>query len=387
MKPTEEHIRKIGVARYFKDESPKSIYTSLNRSKQWLFKWIKRSESGDEDWYINRSRAPNHPQSIDNEVREEILRTRDRFEHEHLFCGAQSILWQLQEERWSNLPSISTINRILKNNNRIKRRSGPYQPKGKVYPALPGALPNQVHQADFLGPRYLKGPIRFYSLNIVDVATKRGAARPVPNRIITTTTKALWSIWFSLGIPDFLQFDNELVFRGSNRYPRALGGLIRLCLLFDVEPIFIPVSEPWRNSIVENFNLQLQDKWLRKTIMRTWEELREGASQFEKKHNSLYRYSKLKGKTPLQALESFNRSLRFPESTEPPEKLEKPTKGKVHLMRFIRSNRKLNIFGEEFSVNPDLVYEYVRATIYVKEQKLKLYQDSKLAQVFDYALI
>jgi len=60
----------------------------------------------------------------------------------------------------------------------------------------------------------------------------------------------LWSIWWRLGIPKYLQVDNELVFYGSNRYPRAMGALIRLCLLNNVEPWFIPVRESWRNGVV-----------------------------------------------------------------------------------------------------------------------------------------
>jgi transposase InsO family protein len=33
-----------------------------------------------------------------------------------------------------------------------------------------------------------------------------------------------------------------------------MGPLIRLCLHHGVEPWFIPVSEPWRNGVVEKFN-------------------------------------------------------------------------------------------------------------------------------------
>jgi hypothetical protein len=36
--------------------------------------------------------------------------------------------------------------------------------------------------------------------------------------------------------------------------------------------------------------------------MRTADELRKGTLAFEQKHNSRYRYSKLNGKTPLEAL-------------------------------------------------------------------------------------
>jgi len=47
--------------------------------------------------------------------------------------------------------------------------------------------------------------------------------------------------------------------------------------------------------------------------------------------------------------------------------------GKIHLIRFIRNDRILHIFGEKFLVKPDCQYEYVKATIYVKEQCLRIF--------------
>jgi hypothetical protein len=37
-------------------------------------------------------------------------------------------------------------------------------------------------------------------------------------------------------------------------YPRSPGLVIRLCLHFGIQPVFIPVSEPWRNAVIESFN-------------------------------------------------------------------------------------------------------------------------------------
>jgi transposase InsO family protein len=81
-----------------------------------------------------------------------------------------------------------------------------------------------------------------------------------------------------------------------------MGPLIRLCLRYGVELWFIPQSEPWRNGVVEQFNHHYQQKFLDRVPMHTVDELREGTLVFEQKHNSRYRYSKLNGKTPLEAL-------------------------------------------------------------------------------------
>ena len=47
---------------------------------------------------------------------------------------------------------------------------------------------------------------------------------------------------------------------------------------------------------------------------------------------------------------------------------------------------KLNIFGELFPVAPDLIYEYVVATIDVKDQKLKLFLDKTQVDELVYKL-
>jgi len=53
------------------------------------------------------------------------------------------------------------------------------------------------------------------------------------------------------------------------------------------------------------------------------------------------------------------------------------------LIRFIRSNRILDIFEEKIPVNKSLVYEYVRATVIIKEQKIKLFHQNNFVDEFD----
>ncbi len=51
----EEKIRKAAIRRYILEgESPKSIYTSLHRSKQWFYKWLNRYQTFGKEWNKNR---------------------------------------------------------------------------------------------------------------------------------------------------------------------------------------------------------------------------------------------------------------------------------------------------------------------------------------------
>lgn len=55
----------------------------------------------------------------------------------------------------------------------------------------------------------------------------------------------------------------------------------------------------------------------------------------------------------------------------------------AYLVRFIRSNRALDIFGEKY--NLPVEYEYVMAIIDNASEKLKLYVDSNLVKKFSYS--
>jgi putative transposase len=388
MEEENKQQRIFAVQRFKSGESPESICTSLGKSKAWLYKWIGRHLEKDDSWSESRSRRPLTVSTYTSAEIEEIVKmVRLNLYNKDLFCGAQAIHWEMEELGVKPLPSIRTINRILSRNELTYRRTGKYEAKGTAYPKLPSLLPNQTHQADLVGPCYLKGPVRFYSLNVVDTATVRCGLYPSPSKSGQSILDGIWAIWTRMGIPNHIQIDNAMSFFGSPTHPRGMGPLIRLCLHNDVEPWFIPMAEPWRNGMIENFNNRYQQMFLGKIIMATEGDLKAGSLIFEQRHNSRYRYSKLGGKTPLKALAASNTKLRFPIEVEAPRhRLKKPDTGRYHLVRLIRSDLKLNVFGEIFRVPPELQLEYVVATINVKEQKLKLFLDKTQVDEFRYKL-
>ena len=82
--------------------------------------------------------------------------------------------------------------------------------------------PGHIHQADLVGPRYIKGDGRFYVLNTIDLFSHASHGVPIRSKDDDAVVLALLDTWKSLGVPEFLQVDNELCFRGSNRYPHSL---------------------------------------------------------------------------------------------------------------------------------------------------------------------
>jgi len=192
--------------------------------------------------------------------------------------------------------------------------------------------------------------------------------------------------WKVVGLPDFLQFDNELSFRGSNRYPRSLGLILRLCLYYGVHPVFIPVGEPWRNVEIEHFNDTYDKKFFRRQWFSSYAMLKRQSKNFQRFHNRHHRYSCLKGKTPFEVIanEDF-RPITIGANTKLPV-IDYIPDGNISLIRFIRSDRKLDIFGEKFEVSKDLVYSYLRAIIVTEIHALQVYLGDELIQIFEYRL-
>jgi transposase InsO family protein len=367
-----EEERAQAVARARAGESITAIAASLGRSRKWVYTWRARAAGADETWAADRSHRPvSHPRAMPAEVEEAVRMARLELYNEGLLCGAQNIRWHLDELAFTPVPSVRTINRILTRQGLTHRRTGRYVPKGKRYPALPAPTANALHQVDYIGPCYLKGPVRFWSLNTVDVATGRCATEPVARCTGQATVEALWATWHRLGCPAALQADNTPAFFGSPTHPRGMGPLIRLCLAQGIEPWFIPLGEPWRNGVVEKFNDHYGSKFLARVTVPSFAALGPASRTFEAKHNSRYRYTQLGGQTPSEALRREARPLRYPPRERPPQApLPKPETGRYHLVRFIRSDLRLDVFGEALRLPPEVEYEYVVATVEVEQQRL-----------------
>lgn len=379
----EKELREGAIRRYENGESPKEICQSLGRGKTWFFKWLKRSQHDGENWAKDHSKRPHHiRKKVDNIMEQAVIDARKSLEKQlYAQIGALAISFNLKHQG-IDPPPIPTINKILKRNKLVRKRPK-YIAKGVDYPSLEIAYSNYLHQFDMLGPRYLKNDGRFYSGNIIDAYDRRCSVNPMRRKNRIYVTNGLIRSWQTLGIPEYLQIDNILSARGSNRYPHSFGLVIRLCLELGIQPIFIPIREPWRNGIVERFQDVFDKMFFRVQYFKGFEHLLHQARGFEVFHNQNHHYSTLEGKTPLKKC-SGNIKL-LPSNYMLPQKLG-IAPGYVHLIRFIRSNRILDIFGEKFPMPMDVEYEYVWATIDTSKEKLFVYHDSNLVEEIDYPL-
>lgn len=118
----EQDLRKKAINLYLKGATPKSIYSELNRSKNWFFKWLKRYQTGEPDWYKDKSRAPKRqPAAISEVDRQRIISVRARLDSQKFAqIGVSAIKWELSKAGFG-FPSDRTINRVLKKEGLVKK--------------------------------------------------------------------------------------------------------------------------------------------------------------------------------------------------------------------------------------------------------------------------
>ena len=144
----EEELRQTAISRHIQGgESPKDVYTSLNRSKNWFFKWLTRYRTGSPAWFKEQSRAPKtRPSEIDQTAKELILSTRQHLvDAPYAQIGVSAIKWELKKQDLP-FPSDSTINRVLKREGLVKKNSLCAQ-RGRI-PLLHRSLGMQQYPPD-----------------------------------------------------------------------------------------------------------------------------------------------------------------------------------------------------------------------------------------------
>lgn len=373
----EEGLRKDAVRRHLAGESAGDIAADLERTERWVYKWVARYEESGPQWFEARSRGPKRrPRATPDETVALVLAARDRLESDpRAQRGAVAIAWQLvcMDVPRSKLPSLRTIELIIARYGRAKprrARKDRYQPKGVPYPfGSEGVGVGVLHQIDAVGPRYLDGGQEVHSLNVMDVGSHRAALEPLVYPTPAAFSHHLLRAWGRLGLPSVAQLDNHPSMRGDIKRGRVFGPVVRLCLALGVRVRFIPIKEPWRNGVIEHFQDVFDKSFFRTERFTDPTHLKRRSRVFERFHNAEHRYSVLKGRTPDEALTASGVLVAMPPaSLDIPERL--PRRGHIEAVRFIRSDRILNLFGEKILLPERVVHQYVVATIQVRARRL-----------------
>jgi hypothetical protein len=171
--------------------------------------------------------------------------------------GAEAIRQALLDQGVPQPPAVRTINRILARRGALdgrKRTRRPPPPVGWYLPGVAGAL-TELDSFDIVEGLVIRGGPQVEVLNGVSLHGGLIVSWPTLSPVTATfTISALTEHWRQVGLPGYAQFDNDMTFQGTHRYPDALGRLVRLCLSLGVVPVFVPPREMGFQAMIESYN-------------------------------------------------------------------------------------------------------------------------------------
>ncbi len=379
-------------------DKPSNICIDAGRSEKWLFTWVKRFKTGEEEWYRSQSNAPKkHGRKTRKDIESTIVNIRKALmagnEHEskYLGVGADAIQYRMVKQGFSKdeIPSVSTIKRIVKTHGlKVNKRERYKRVKSKKrYTILNPAQIDEMHQMDFVGPRFIKGYGAVSSLNLIDVVSNRVHIEQYDTKSTDNIIDFLILYWRNNPIPRYLQVDNGMYFIGDFKYPRGFSRFLRFCLYVGVEVVFINPKSPWMNGSIENFNGWFDEKFWAKETFTNLEDMRAKSTHFVGQYNDLSAWKhKNQSLEQIKPVRILNNSIEIP--------LEKLplTKGRIHFIRMVDNGGEISVLNEAFKVGKEFISEYVWATICLEKQMLEVFYRAKdpdttvLIEKFEYKL-
>ena len=374
-------------------QSVEVICQTLERSREWFHTWWRRYQARGAAGLYDVTRARQHTALISPEMERTILAIRKRLESSYhpqtryALIGASTIQAELKALHIRAVPCVRTIERVLQRNGVTlpKVRLAHFLP-AHVYPTPQAQDSNQLHQVDLVGPIYLKGQKqRYYIFVCKDVYDGAVCLKLGRSRKIETVVAFLGDCWKELGRPKQVQLDNAREYLGWGPAARYLSRMIRLCLRFEVEPIFIPPARPQYNGSVENFNGWFQPRLFQRHFTRVGALKRE-LQRLQETVNTQHVQRRLGGLTPEQ-YRRRKRLQKLPPRFVVPTDALPVAAGRVTFIRQVTRQGAVHLLSQTFSVGKRLKGQYLKVVLDTQRAHLTVYVKGRICKRWNYPFL
>jgi putative transposase len=374
--------------------SVKQICSALGRGETWFHKWWHRYLGAGPEGLYDSTRACGHvARRIPPELERAILSVRRRLQAHaspatrYSLIGAAAIRTELKSLGIRPLPCERTIERVLQRNGVTlpRVRLAPLLPR-QQYPGPQARASNQLHEVDLVGPIYLRGrPHRYYIWVGKDAFDGAVCLRLASSRRMEEVLWFLGECWKDLGRPAQVQLDNARELSGWGPAARSLSRVIRLCLRFGVEPVFIPAGEPQFNGGVENFNGWFQPRLFQRRFARPGD-LRRELVRLQEAVNTQHVHPRLGGLTPAQHRRK-SRLSKLPAGFVVPTDRQPIAAGRVTFIRRVSPAGTVTVLSQSFRVGKRHRGLYLRLVIDTGRGWLTAYLDGRVLERWPYKLL
>ncbi len=333
------------------------VAQQLDHTEQWVRKWWRRYVRDGWAGVVERSRAPRRvPRRLPDEVKRQIILVRSELEAEAVsgkglkYIGSRAVRTRLKAQGCKPLPSITSIERVLRDAGMTKPRRKVEKPE-VIYPHVRPTRPLQLIQVDIV-PHYLTGGTRIPCFNGIDVVSRCAAGMAYEGRRSADAGDFHILLWQVLGIPEYNQVDNDGCFDGGHTHPYVIGHVARLALYVGTELIFSPVYHPESNGYVERFHQEYNRHVWDDTYFSDIAAVKEESNRFFALYCDSSHHSALNGRTPQEV--HGEPPYRLPSGFTPPPGRLSLYEGRLHFIRQVRPDGTVSVLNVSWAVpNPN----------------------------------
>lgn len=368
----EFRLRRKAIRMRVQGSTQQEILARVHRGRAWLSKWQKRFEQQGVSGLHSRSRRPSHPPTMySSRIRQLIVQTRRRLVKRKVgLIGARAIRRELHKViGGKSLPSLSTIKRVLRKRGLIAK---PNSAKRVYFPKPLQVLSGNLHALDWTC-RYLEEGPKIYAFHTLNLHTRACTQTIATDKSYETVRTHCLDTWKSLGIPQFLQLDNDAAFCGGYKAPRIFGQFVRLCLALDIELIFLPIAQPEHNGEVEELNGLWGRAFWERRHFTSFAQVCRTSPTFIQWYMTEYVPPFLIDLTPKQAQgrETLHR-LTAKHVSHLPDPLP-ITAGRIHFIRQVQPDGTITVLNASWKVSKRLAGKYVWATLLTHCRRLEIW--------------
>ena len=370
----ELRLRRKALRLLLKGIPAKVILNLVHRSPAWLSKWQKRLNQEGVSGLRSRSRRPQHtPNTCLPGIVRLIIQTRRRLVKQQVgLIGPRAIQRELRKILGKQTPSLATIKRVLQKHELVSTST---EEVPAYFPKPLKTVEGILHAMDWTC-RYLEEGPKVYAFHTLNLHTRACTQTIAADKSGETVIRHCFQTWKTLGIPRFLQLDNDAAFCGGYKTPRLFGQFVRLCLYLGIELIFLPIAEPECNGEVEELNgLWGHSFWERRRFASFGQVVRASPA-FARWYMTDYAPPVLGDLTPQQA---HRREPQWRLTATQIAHLPDPlpiTAGCVHFIRKVKPDGTISVFNETWRVSKRLAGKYVWATITTHCRRLEIWYQS-----------
>jgi putative transposase len=291
-------------------------------------------------------------------IRQQLRDTSDLGEF-----GAAAIHRELLARGIAEPPSIRTIGLILQRRGALdyrRRLRRPPPPPGWYLPAVADGRA-ELDSFDIIEGLVIQGGIPVEVLNGISLHGGLVVSWPRSVIIANFVVEAMVEHWRAVGLPGYVQFDNDPLFEGAQIHPDTIGRVTRTCLSLGVIPVFVPPRETGFQAAIEGFN----GLWQAKVWARFHYESLAGVQAQSARYVAAHRQRAAARIEAAPARRPFPRRWQLDLQTHP--------QGRLIFLRRSNERGEVQLLGRTFAVEPLWQHRLVRVEVDLKGQRMHFY--------------